>query len=41
MSDNDPVQWLENLPEPLRDAPYVKLPESGEHRSVEQVVAVL
>jgi hypothetical protein len=37
MSD-DPVQWYENLPEPLRAAPYFKPPEDGSHRTVEQVI---
>ena len=38
---NDEVQWLESLPEQLRDAPYFKPPEDGSHRTVEQVIADL
>ena len=38
---SDSVEWYENLPEALKDAPYFKPPESGEHRTIEQVVSDL
>lgn len=33
--------WIEQLPEPLRDAPYFKPTDSGEPRQIEQVIADL